>query len=482
MVKAFIEHFQKPATCKQKAVKYKKSNKRRRVELPVSHPDTQEGAWEDQVEFVIDEGDASNSTSNAEDESPTTLIEEGLDEDKMMHDACVIKETTTKAIKYPCEILKLSISDSMWAIARGVLNQASASARRLHDSLTLQAKFESLIDATVEHLKTNRRALARRISTQWNSDYKCLLSRFELKPCVQMLTAESDNSLQHLALSDAQWEILSQLLRVLKIFKKASDLFSRAEVPLVHEVVPMFIRIRHRLEVVRDDSKHRGLHPLIRAAAQSALLVYEKYMDSFASSEVYWIALVMCPHYKLQWLHDHGFSSAQVDSVCDMVINRFNVSYKVTPANSATGSNFVESSNDSDESDDEWSPVDALPRPDIEGNSIENYLRTEPVSRKLVKLAGGPLRYWEAQKSQMSCPELAQFALDYLSAPASSVDAERAFSSGRLMTNHLQHQMSDDTFRAKMALRLWYKTPLLPEVSEVASLLANRLSGLTQED
>ncbi|KAF8602021.1 hypothetical protein BDV93DRAFT_413911, partial [Ceratobasidium sp. AG-I] len=54
---------------------------------------------------------------------------------------------------------------------------------------------------------------------------------------------------------------------------------------------------------------------------------------------------------------------------------------------------------------------------------------------------------------------------------ASSVDAERAFSSGRLMNNHLQHQMSSDTFCAKMAIRSWYETPLLPDVEDVAMLL-----------
>ncbi|KAF8595113.1 hypothetical protein BDV93DRAFT_402504, partial [Ceratobasidium sp. AG-I] len=54
---------------------------------------------------------------------------------------------------------------------------------------------------------------------------------------------------------------------------------------------------------------------------------------------------------------------------------------------------------------------------------------------------------------------------------ASSVDAERAFSCGRLMNNHLQHQMSSDTFCAKMAIRSWYETPLLPDVEDVASLL-----------
>ncbi|KAH7332894.1 hypothetical protein B0J17DRAFT_552640, partial [Rhizoctonia solani] len=51
---------------------------------------------------------------------------------------------------------------------------------------------------------------------------------------------------------------------------------------------------------------------------------------------------------------------------------------------------------------------------------------------------------------------------------ASSVEVERAFSCGRLMTNHLQHQMIPETFQAKMALRSWYKTPLLRDVDDIA--------------
>ncbi|KAG8710798.1 hypothetical protein FRC11_004121 [Ceratobasidium sp. 423] len=62
-------------------------------------------------------------------------------------------------------------------------------------------------------------------------------------------------------------------------------------------------------------------------------------------------------------------------------------------------------------------------------------------------------------------------ALDYLTAPATSVDVERAFSAGRLTINHLQHNMSPSTFEAKRALGSWYGTPLLPDLAEVASVI-----------
>ncbi|TEB21368.1 hypothetical protein FA13DRAFT_1642080, partial [Coprinellus micaceus] len=48
------------------------------------------------------------------------------------------------------------------------------------------------------------------------------------------------------------------------------------------------------------------------------------------------------------------------------------------------------------------------------------------------------------------------------SASASSVDAERAFSNGRVQVNHLQHNTSSQTFKSRVAVGSWSGTPLLP--------------------
>jgi hypothetical protein len=42
------------------------------------------------------------------------------------------------------------------------------------------------------------------------------------------------------------------------------------------------------------------------------------------------------------------------------------------------------------------------------------------------------------------------------------VDAERAFSGGRLQVGHLQHATSSQTFKARVALASWINTPFLP--------------------
>ncbi|KAJ6600178.1 hypothetical protein B0H10DRAFT_1647160, partial [Mycena sp. CBHHK59/15] len=58
---------------------------------------------------------------------------------------------------------------------------------------------------------------------------------------------------------------------------------------------------------------------------------------------------------------------------------------------------------------------------------------------------------------------------------ATSVDAERAFSSGRLQVNHLQHQTSSQTFKACVALGSWISTPLMPSSSDAAAIMEKKL-------
>ena len=60
---------------------------------------------------------------------------------------------------------------------------------------------------------------------------------------------------------------------------------------------------------------------------------------------------------------------------------------------------------------------------------------------------------------------------------ASSVDAEHAFSVGRLEVNHLQHSTSPQTFKAQVAVGSWAKTPLYPGLSETIKIVEKQMRG-----
>ena len=60
------------------------------------------------------------------------------------------------------------------------------------------------------------------------------------------------------------------------------------------------------------------------------------------------------------------------------------------------------------------------------------------------------------------------------------MDAERAFSVGRLEINHLQHNTSPQTFKAQVAVGSWAKTPLYPGLSETIKIIQRQMGSEEQ--
>ncbi|KAG2051939.1 hypothetical protein BDR06DRAFT_1009873 [Suillus hirtellus] len=106
----------------------------------------------------------------------------------------------------------------------------------------------------------------------------------------------------------------------------------------------------------------------------------------------------------------------------------------------------------------------------ISPDSIEAYLDAACVSRTEILAAGGVLQYWE--NARVTRPRLAQWPL----ISSSSVDAERAFSGGRLQVNYLQHGISSQTFKAQVAVGLWFNTPLMPDLSVAMNIMRQKMA------
>lgn len=68
-----------------------------------------------------------------------------------------------------------------------------------------------------QSLEGNRRALARRVPTRWNSDLDCLLSHFYFREVIQQLTAVSSNNLQAYRLTPEQWKMAEDVREVLLV-------------------------------------------------------------------------------------------------------------------------------------------------------------------------------------------------------------------------------------------------------------------------
>ena len=97
--------------------------------------------------------------------------------------------------------------------------QVAGLARRVHDSPTLQEKFEKLVDAQTD-LNVDpgqKRTLTRRVPTRWNSDLACLAAHIVFETPVKQLTSDSSNKLKQYALTEEQWKLAKQLSEVLEV-------------------------------------------------------------------------------------------------------------------------------------------------------------------------------------------------------------------------------------------------------------------------
>jgi hypothetical protein len=218
----------------------------------------------------------------------------------------------------------------------------------------------------------------------------------------------------------------------------------------------------------------------------------------------------MCPHKKLKWFETNpDWRHEDVTEVQQIVNLRWKEMYVPTTSTSAppptaslVGNGIKKASplllNCSDnlnvlsQTKSVWATSfheASSSTPTYDLDTIETYLSDAQVSKSDVDQAGGVLGYWE--QACASRPNLAWMALDFLSAPgervvmtpfstcspclASSVDAERAFSSGRLQVSHLQHGMSSQTFRAQVAIGSWAGTPLMPGLKGPTEFIKARM-------
>ncbi|KAF8960348.1 hypothetical protein BDZ97DRAFT_1905934 [Flammula alnicola] len=300
---SFISFFFKPITRKKtpKVAPSKRKRAHRHVNAQNVALETSTDPAPIPVFNQFEDEDSERQTDTVDQELSADQDEQGvMDEGKAAHDEAAVNSVKGQAIA-AARAMGLSLNPSQEKIALELFPKVAGLARRVHDSPTLQEKFEKLVDAQVDH-SGQQRSLTRRVPTRWNSDLACLAAHIAFETPVKQLTSDSSNNLKQYALTDAQWTLAKQLGEVLEIFQDITLLFSKAEVPLVHEVIPMLEAMEHDLTKIRNSHE---LPAVIRIAAIAALLIISKYYALTDDNEVYRIAIVMCPDKKLDWFNEN---------------------------------------------------------------------------------------------------------------------------------------------------------------------------------
>ncbi|TFK16574.1 hypothetical protein FA15DRAFT_711675 [Coprinopsis marcescibilis] len=112
----------------------------------------------------------------------------------------------------------------------------------------------------------------------------------------------STSGLGSYALSPLQWDLLHDLIEVLKLFESLTDLFSKPDVPLIVDVYPLLTKLERSLKALWDDTPppmslsgqeidHEPTDPVFRVAAQASLFMVEKYRPLLNECDYYSISI-----------------------------------------------------------------------------------------------------------------------------------------------------------------------------------------------
>ncbi|KAF8594888.1 hypothetical protein BDV93DRAFT_458143, partial [Ceratobasidium sp. AG-I] len=307
MAKAFLSPFSRPSRSAKRVLE---------ENMATLEKNASTGATKDFLETQ----QAPDSVDDEELEDPDVVE---VDQAEIAHDVLVVQDMVFNAINQMVALYGVAPTKHQLRDAQAIMPAVAGLARRVEDSPTLKVKLQDFISMSEELKNSKRKALSRRVATRWNSDRKALDDHIQLRQPVQWLTSESGLKLQRFALKNEQWPLAVELNEALEIFEVPTNYFSRGGVPLVYEVLPAIMRMKTALEKVRHSS---DISAVTRVGAQAALNVFDKYMANMSICEVYFIAIVMRPDIKLNWLRKY-YDHDSVQKIRDMISARFKITY-----------------------------------------------------------------------------------------------------------------------------------------------------------
>ena len=228
-----------------------------------------------------------------------------------------------------------------------------------------------------------------------------------------------------------------------------------AEVSQISAVIPRIDDLVRVIDNFKDDTAN---HPAVRSAAVRGLTILNKYYQKTDESLVYRIAMALDPCRKLEYFVDQDWPTTWINTVKDITRRVYKEDYPSIPTTDLPTSPKQPPAPSRD-----WPSL--LPVRGSKATSHEERDELTAFWASPTEPAGtDPLQFWVGVSIGRPESRLARMAIDYLSAPASSVEVERAFSRGAFTVTHRRHALSDQSTRNSIVLGAWLKdTNLVPK-------------------
>ncbi|KAH9972452.1 hypothetical protein BGW80DRAFT_1173113 [Lactifluus volemus] len=142
----------------------------------------------------------------------------------------------------------------------------------------------------------------------------------DYKEALKELTSDMSNGLRRFELEESEWKLAADITEYLK----DGTLFFSRDSPNLQKVIPAMDKIDHYFTTYL---KNESLNVAIRAAIISAKSTLNKYYELTDHAEVYRIAMVLDPHYKLRYFQKAGWDDEWIQTSRQLVQEELKRSY-----------------------------------------------------------------------------------------------------------------------------------------------------------
>jgi hypothetical protein len=297
------------------------------------------------------------------------------------------------------------------------------------------------------------------VRTRWNSTHRMIERALELREPLDTMALFNTDLFKDKPTS-GEWKALKDIYKFLRVFDAVTNYMCATSHPTLAAAVPMYNEMMDNLE------RHRNAYPgpdEVKVAADVAMDKL-KFYYSKTGAEVYPIATILDPRFKLSYYYDHGRKQKWIQDA-HTAFGRAFARYRVSSAPDVREETSIKWDDDEEEALD-GDPVMRLfkRRRIVEDDELERYLTAPPAAPKT-----DVLQWWKESDTVYPC--LAAMARDYLAIPATSAPVERVFSGGTDIVQPKRRSMNGGTIGTSLSLKSWLKQP--PMKSMVALHIAN---------
>ncbi|EJD48352.1 hATC-domain-containing protein [Auricularia subglabra TFB-10046 SS5] len=317
----------------------------------------------------------------------------------------------------------------------------------LHSSTSLRPIWF----AVVKELHLPPRSLPRDMDNRWNSTFLLVQFVLQYKLAVDAFT-KSKVVLKPFTLRQPDWTLLDQLSTLLKPLFIYTEFFSCSN----FAGICYAIRCLHHIDRTLAAFISGQYSPALIAAARLGRLKLQKYKAILQHKKLYLFAAVFNPAMRTAWFRHSDrqgeFSAAWINELVQQISEEFKEKY--LPLDTQNVPEAEESPMSVEALLFGPSPVKSTSRRTVGPPSeLERYL-SQPIetTNDIIKW------WWDRRKLY---PHLHQMATDYCSVPATTVDVERLFSTGRILIDWLRNRLTGDSAHTLLCLKSWWDAEII---------------------